>query len=450
MNQEPAETRPNAEAQDFRSYALLDALAGRRSRRFAKGMKLNGGPLMYGSLHPPAPLTGEEEAALAFAACGVTGYALAELPYQTGPTPDAGGGNIMKQFVGRTAPSADALHTVTVFVTNDDGTWMLRRPQDFPSTEIAGLVKASRERQLAELYERSRVRLADKRIDVPRELPYVPPFNRWSANVPGSTYFIPVNELTALYLNILLSCFSSDFNYFVVDERNGFRPAGIGRFARSRGGSLHDDPRDGRFMTVGFLESWLFELAAVEQGAVVQNLGLMGQALGLGGFPHFAAHPFGWTQALGFRMEEPRFSRTIAASPLLKLALRASGKDILLPTAVGLESDGQTLIKPYCPPYYSGMKEAVLAFLGSKFAPQRGSFRDGGATTAWRDGTGVQAGIPEYPKAAIEATIEYCEYVYGRYGRFPAACGPFRTVLAYQAHRPDPDFYKQFYRADSL
>ena len=450
MNQEPAETRPNAEAQDVRSYALLDALAGRRSRRFAKGMKLNGGPLMYGSLHPPAPLTGEEEAALAFAACGVTGYALAELPYQTGLTPDAGGGNIMKQFVGRTAPSADALHTVTVFVTNDEGTWMLRRPQDFPSTEIAGLVKASRERQLAELYERSRVRLADKRIDVPRELPYVPPFNRWSANVPGSTYFIPVNELTALYLNILLSCFGSDFNYFVVDERNGYRPAGIGRFARSRGGSLHDDPRDGRFMTVGFLESWLFELAAVEQGAVVQNLGLMGQALGLGGFPHFAAHPFGWTQALGFRMEEPRFSRTIAASPLLKLALRASGKDILLPTAVGLESDGQTLIKPYCPPYYSGMKEAVLAFLDSKFAPQRGSFRDGGATTAWRDGTRVQAGIPEYPKAAIEATIEYCEYVYGRYGRFPAACGPFRTVLAYQAHRLDPDFYKQFYRADSL
>lgn len=61
MNQEPAETRPNAEAQDVRSYALLDALAGRRSRRFAKGMKLNGGPLMYGSLHPPAPLTGKKK-----------------------------------------------------------------------------------------------------------------------------------------------------------------------------------------------------------------------------------------------------------------------------------------------------------------------------------------------------------------------------------------------------
>ena len=434
----------------FRSYALLDALIGRRSRRFAMGMNLNGGPLAYKSARMPRPLSADEEAALAFAACGVTGYALAELPYETGETPDAGGGNIMKQFVGRTAPSADALHTVTVFVTNDDGAWMLRRPQDLSSAEIAELVRASREGRLIEGYERMRVCIARKRVDVPRELPYLPPFNKWSANISGSTYFIPVNELTALYLNILLSCFSTDFNYFIVDERNGFRPAGIGRFARSKGGTLHDDPRDGRFMTVGFLESWLFELAAVEQGAIVQNLGLMGQALGLGGFPHFAAHPFGWTQALGFRMEEPRFSRAIAASSLLRLGLKLSGKDIPLPTAVGLEQDGQILIKPYCLPYYSSMKEAVLAFVDTKFALGKGAFRDGGEATAWLDGTRVQAGIPEYPKAAVEATIQYCEYVYARYGRFPAACGPFRTVLAYQAHRLDPDFYDQFYRTERL
>jgi len=31
-------------------------------------------------------------------------------------------------------------------------------------------------------------------------------------------------------------------------------------------------------MTVSFAESWLFELAAVEQGAIIQNLGLMSQA----------------------------------------------------------------------------------------------------------------------------------------------------------------------------
>ena len=433
-----------------RSYPLLDALTYRRSRRFAAGMKLNGGPLAYESAQTPRPLTEEEESALAFAACGVTGYALAELPYETGTRPDAGGGNIMKQFAARTAPSADALHTVIFFMINDRGTWMLRRPQDFPRSEIAELVQAARDRQLTELHRRSRVQIAQTRVDVPRKLPFVPPFNKWSANTPGSTYFIAVNELTALYINILLSAFGSDFNYFIVDERNGFKPAGVARFARSKGGPLHDDPREGRFMTVGFLESWLFELAAVEQGAAMQNLGLMSQALGLGGFPHFAAHPFGWTQALGFRMEQPKLSKTIGASPLVKTLLRLLGRDIPLPTAVGLERDGQVLIRPYCPPYYSTMKEAVTAFLETKFAPGKGVFRDGGAATAWRDPARVQTGIPEYSGVAVDATIAYCEYVFRRYGRFPAACGPFRTVLAYQAHRLDADFYARFYKPEAV
>ena len=80
------------------------------SHRFGKGMCLNGGPLAYRSTQPPKPLTLEEEALLAFAACGVTGYALAELPYQTGDRPEAGSGNIMTHFIGRTVPSGDAMH----------------------------------------------------------------------------------------------------------------------------------------------------------------------------------------------------------------------------------------------------------------------------------------------------------------------------------------------------
>src|SRR5437588_7039176 len=34
-------------------YFLLDALLARRSRRFGKGMRLNGGPLAYASMHEP-------------------------------------------------------------------------------------------------------------------------------------------------------------------------------------------------------------------------------------------------------------------------------------------------------------------------------------------------------------------------------------------------------------
>jgi hypothetical protein len=294
------------------------------------------------------------------------------------------------------------------------------------------------------------VRLADHRLDVPRQIPFVPAFNKWSANLPGTTYFLPVAELTSLYINVLLSALNEEFAYFIVDERSNFQPAGLAKFARSKAGHLHDNPVEGRFGTIGFLESWMYEFAAIEQGGVLQNLGLMTQALGLGGFPHFAAHPFIWFQTLGFRMEEPSFSRVIGAGPLMKGLLRLLKKDIAVPTAVGLEQEGEVLIKPFCPPYYRNMEEAVLAYVDYKYAQGKGTFRDGGSVTAWRDGGAIQAGIPKYSDQTIAATIAYCDYVYKRYSRFPANSGPFRSILAYQAHHLDTSFYDEFYRPEAL
>jgi hypothetical protein len=434
--------------QRFVHYPLIDALIERRSRRFFRSASLNGGPLAYSSQHPAQPLSAAEEAALAFAACGFTGNVLAELPYESGKYKEAGSGNIMAQFIGRTVASADAIHTNSLFVLNDEGVWLLKRPQDVPRTAFAGLTAMAREHRFVELYEASRIQLADRRLDVPRQPPFVPTFNKWSANLPGTTYFMPIAELTAMTINVVLSALNEEFAYFVVDERNNFQPAGLGKFARSKGGHLCDDPALGRFGTVGFIETWMYEFAAIEQGAILQNLGLMTQALGLGGFPHFAAHPFAWFQALGFRMQEMQFSRTIGANPLMKMLLKVLKKDIAVPTAVGLEHKGEVLIKPFCPPYYRNMEEAVLAFVETKYALGAGSFRDEGAATGWRNAAMVQAGIPKYSDQTIAATIAYCDYVYRRYGRFPANSGPFRSVLAYQAHHLDLDFYDKFYRPD--
>src|SRR2546421_1647645 len=299
-------------------YPLLEALLARRSRRFGKGMRLNGGPLAYASAHEPEPLSLAEEAALAFAACGITGYTMAELPYDTGNVAEAGGGNIIVNFVGRTAFSADAAHVVTVFVINDDGVWLLKRPQDYPRLEVPTMVQAAREQRWLDLYEKSRVRIADRRLDVPREVPFVPPFNKWSANVRGTTYFLPIAELSGLFINVLLAAFSEEVGYFVVDERNNFQPAGVAKFARSKGGYLHDDLAEGRAATVSLLDTWLYEFAAVEQGAMLQNLALVAAALGLGGFPHLASHPFGWFQELGILMTVIPLSRTIGAGTVVK------------------------------------------------------------------------------------------------------------------------------------
>src|SRR5436190_19862485 len=135
-------------------YPFLSALRGRRSRRFGAGMAIPGGPLAYRSRFKPVPLTAGEEAALAFAACGITGYALADLCYERGQ-----GGNIMAGLVGRTVASGDGIQTVAMVVTNDQATYLLKRPQDFSLNEIPELIALGKRQAFTELYQRSRVRI---------------------------------------------------------------------------------------------------------------------------------------------------------------------------------------------------------------------------------------------------------------------------------------------------
>lgn len=125
--------------------------------------------------------------------------------------------------------------------------------------------------------------------------------------------------------------------------------------------------------------------------------------------------------------------------------MRLLDKNITIPQAVGLDHDGRTIIKPYAPPYYPTMEAAVRAFVANKFAPGTGFFRDAPGPSAWRDPAAVQAGIPEYSEANIQAVIAYCEYVMERYGQFPANYGPIRTLMAFQAHHIDTAFYDRFY-----
>ena len=136
---------------------------------------MNGGPLEYESTRDPEPLSLQEEVALAFAGCGITGPTLAELPYQSGDEKEAGSGNIIVNLVGRTVASGDAVHAATLFVINDDGAWMLRRPQDYPRAGITELARMAREGRFTDLYEKARIRTSDRRPDPPRELPFVLP-----------------------------------------------------------------------------------------------------------------------------------------------------------------------------------------------------------------------------------------------------------------------------------
>src|SRR6266478_5984651 len=142
---------PNPDQTRFRdtldNYPLLTALRERRSRRFGLGMKIPSGPLAYESRHKPTPLTEDEEAALVFAACGITGHALADLCYAPGE-----GGSIMGGLVARTVASGDGLQTVALVVTNDVATHLIRRPRELPANDIPELIELGRRGAFTELY----------------------------------------------------------------------------------------------------------------------------------------------------------------------------------------------------------------------------------------------------------------------------------------------------------
>ncbi len=431
-------------APDPLKATLFEVLRTRRSRRVCLGMSIPAGPFRYTSAHPPVPLSEQEEAALAFAACGITGYALADLSY--GPSE---GGSMLVGRLGRTVASPDAVNAVAVLVTNDRGTWLLKRPQDFAANEFLELVGAARDGALTELYRRGRIQLSDRRSAPPLDPGHNFSINRWSLYAPGTTYFLPIIETTALTINALLELFSTDMGVFLRDERAWFRPAGVGRFARSKGGHLHDDQRDLRTATIQMMETALLESMATEHGMVLQNLALMTEALGLGGFPNFARHEYSWFKATGFRMQSMRASRYAGAPRFLSKLARWLRKDPSLTYPVGLEHDDQILLKPFCPPYYPSMQDAVRAFLQIKFG-EDGAYRGGAQQSAWQGANSCAAKIPAPTHAAIDATIEYCEYVFRRYGRFPAYTAPFRTIIGFQVGRVDIDFYDRFYNADAL
>jgi hypothetical protein len=427
---------------DFASYPLLNALKERRSRRVCHGMEIPDGPLQYRSRATPVPLTEKEESLLAFAACGVTGCALADLPFG-----ETSGGNIMAGLIGRTIASGDGIQTVSLIIINDSGAFLYRRPQELGSKSVREMLALADKKDFEGAGRLARVQICDERPRTPIQPIFNINVNRWSAHAKGTTYFLPVNEMTFMYINGLLEVLNEHTGLFVLDERANFRPAGIGRFAKSKGGHLHDDPADGRISTIALVERLVTEFVTVEQGMMLQNLGLMAEALGLGGFPNFANHDFAWFQALEFTMQNMPASRYLGMGMLPATILKLLGKDSTVPMPLSLERNGEALLRPWTPPYFKNMREAVEAVVAHK-SGNAGVFR-GGSACAWTDPEKARS-VPAVSEKAIAATIAYCEYVWNRYCRFPAHFPPFRTVLGFQSGHLDLEFYERFYPGSAI
>lgn len=136
------------------------------------------------------------------------------------------------------------------------------------------------------------------------------------------------------------------------------------------------------------------------------------------------------------------------ASRLVRTVATLLKKNPILEFPIGLEKDGQTLLKPDCPPYYATMEVAVRAVVDWKFGA-RGIFRSGIAG-GWMDPKPIASAADAVSERVVDAVISYATYVYETYGRFPAYPAPFRTSVGFQAAHLDLGFYEKFYRPEAL
>ena len=274
--------------------------------------------------------------------------------------------------------------------------------------------------------------------------------NRWAANAPGSTCFLPVGETAFAVINVLLELLSERHRLFLLDERANYAPAGIKQFARRRGGHLDDDVRHGTVATIEAFERVMAELIAVEHGMVLQNLALACEALGLGGFPSFAALDDDWLEELGFEMARLALSRSLSVPPQVRLVLRLMRRDVPVALPIGLDgADGTPLLRTCSPPTQPSMRAAVESVVERKFGA-RGLYRGRASEGAWRDPERIAAGSGDISDAAIETTVAYCDYVYQRYNRFPAYLAPYHAVMAFQATHLDLEFYERHYQPAAI
>ena len=399
--------------QELAAFPLLEALHGRRSRRFALGDEIPDGPLAYRSRHDPIPLSDLERSLVLNAMGGTTGwhYSITRNERYAPHMSNYSGG-----AAGRTFPSAAGFHTAELFFTDDSGTYF------FPTRDAGALVDPAVEEVTAELMvarHGDRIRkLSETRLHLPAKEPYVEGHNTWCVNVPGSLLVIPVADLAQHALAIF--CFLVQNGISVYDDLNDRQIPGMEEF-----GDLVDLEEP---MPLTFFDQYTISEAVAELATSCYAGVLMLQAMGLGGwmfdgidrFTVLGASGDPEVPGLGFRYDED--------------------ERWPLPNPTGLEG----VFEAYCPPHYRDMAAAVEAFTDRKFGPGGPYNRE--TPGAWSDSPGVRGSAQLHDERFKACITTQAQYVYDTFGKFPATVSSLMILNYVQAHHLDLEFYDRFFK----
>jgi hypothetical protein len=399
--------------QELLRFPFVDALFGRRSRRFFRGAEIPDGPLAYRSRHEPLPLS-ELERILVLTACGGNTGWHHSITRHDRYAPHLS--NYPAAAGGRTFPSAAGFHTSELFFTDDSGTYL------FQTRDAPALVPRAEDGTLSlvdlVLAHRSRIRkLSDQRVYIPPREPYMEGHNTWVANRPGSLLVIPVGDVAQHAIANL--CFFTQNGYCIYDDVNRQPIPGLEQFR-----DLVDVDHP---LPLTFLDQYSLTECTAELSTATYAGMLMLQAMGLGGWMFngidrltmLGASGDPAVPGLGFRYD--------------------SDERWALPNPTGLEG----VFEGHCPPHYPDMRAAVEHFCERKFGPG-GPFHPD-TPGPWKESRKVRSSAQVHDERFRTCVALQAQYVYDTFGKFPGTVPTIFILMYLQCHHLDLEYYDQLF-----
>ena len=395
-------------------FGLMEALLGRRSRRFLLGGTIPDGPLAFKSRQRPMPLTELEEMMVLTAMAGNTGWNYL-IPFNERDAPHlpsyAGAAG------GRPFPSNAGFHTSELFFTDDEGICF------FPTRDAPDLLDEANDEEFdpgrfLETHRKRIVKLAGKRLSLPPADPHMAGHNTWVVNQPGSLLVIPVADLAQHQIANLCYCLQN--GYCLYDDLHGERIVGLERHRRLC------DP--GNLLPLSLVEQNSLMECTAELVSACYAGALMLQAMGLGGWMFNGINPHSVLGAsgdpdvpgLGFRYDtDPRWP---------------------LPNPTGLPG----VFEGFCPPHYPDMAAAVEALVERKFGPG-GPFHPD-TPGPWNESQKVRGAAQVHDDEFKECVTLQAQYTLDRFGKFPGTVPSILVFIYLQAHHLDLEFYDRHFK----
>lgn len=394
---------------DATNFPLIEAIHGRRSRRFARGATIPDGPLAYTSKHQPESLSELEQLLLLATVAGNTGWSNL-IPYNRNYIPNIP--NYAGAAGGRSFPSCAGFQVTEFFYTDDNGVYFLPT-SDMPAVKASnGKGKTDLDAYLSAHMSRI-VKIADGRLKIPAQPQHMEMHNEWCANVPGSTLIFPVADLAQHIIQSL--CYFVQNGVCIYDDYNNRPIPGIEKFKH-----LVDIENP---YPLSYVEQVSATEATVELSCSCYAGALMMQAMGLGGWMYDGLNPFSVLGAsgdpavpgLGFRFD------MLEGEPL--------------PHVTGLEG----LFEGHCQPHFKDMRAAVESVVRRKFGTG-GPFNEK-TEGPYRETDAVRKSGAPMSDEFIDCVATMAQYVQDTFGRFPAKVPAILTLMYLQAHKIDTDFY---------